>query len=113
MKQDKQNLYEGMYIVSCALPEDGRVKAFDKIKESITQKGGKVRKEHDMGKRRLAYQIGSNKEGHYFLLYFDCPTSQIDELWKEYQLNENLVRFMTKRTDKVLEEIKFQPLPEQ
>ena len=33
MSQPKQNLYEGMYIVSATLSDDARQKAFDKIPE--------------------------------------------------------------------------------
>jgi small subunit ribosomal protein S6 len=32
------------------------------------------------------------------------------ELWREYQLNEDLLRFMTLRTEKVPEKIEFKEL---
>jgi small subunit ribosomal protein S6 len=113
MKQANPKLYEGMYILSAQLTEDGRVKAFEKIKAAVEQRGGKVLKVHDQGKRRLAYVVDTHREGHYFLMYFEANPNVIEELWQEYRLNENLVRFMTLTTDKVLEEIKFKQLPEQ
>ncbi|MCH9703338.1 MAG: 30S ribosomal protein S6, partial [Chlamydiae bacterium] len=52
------------------------------------------------------------KEGHYYLLYFSAPSDALDELWSDYHLNEDLIRFMTLRADEVKEEIKFQELPQ-
>ena len=113
MKEDKHCLYEGMYIVSALLNEDARTKTFDKIKEGITKRDGKILKVHDQGKRRLAYEIGSQKEGHYYLVYFDAPSSAIKEMWQELRLNENLIRFCTLRATRVMDEVKFKQLPEQ
>ncbi len=112
-KEQKQNLYEGMYILSAHLTEDARNKAFEKIKKSITDKGGEIVKIHDQGKRRLAYPITQNREGYYYLMYFTVDPIAISELWHDYRLNENLIRFITLRTDEVLEELKFKQLPEQ
>lgn len=113
MTQEKQNLYEGMYIISATLSDDARHKALDKIQKGITERGGEILKIHDQGRRRLAYQIDGHREGHYFLLYFNVIPSAILEMWQEYHLNEDLVRFMTLRTDKVMEKIEFKVLEEQ
>jgi len=106
-------LYEGMYVLNAHLTDDARNKAFDKIKNGITSRGGEIVKLHDQGRRRLAYEINRQKEGYYYLVYFTMPTQYIKELWQEYHLNENLLRFLTMRTEKVLEELKFKQLPEQ
>ncbi len=110
MKKSRNGLYEGMYILSATLSEDSRKKAFDKIVDGITQKGGSIRKLHELGRRKLAYSIDNKREGYYYVLYFDAPTSAIDELWKEYHLHEDLIRFMTLRVENVLESLDFKPL---
>ena len=107
----KEQLYEGMYILSAALSDDAKAKALDKLEEQITAQGGRVEKRIDWGRKRLAYEVEGKREGHYYLLYFRAPTSAINELWSGYHLNEDLLRFMTKRTETVPEEIKFKPLP--
>ena len=112
-QQTKQNLYEGMYIISSTLSDDARQKAFDRIKNGITERGGKIHKVHEQGRRRLAYEIEGHREGHYYLMYFDVAPEAIADLWKEYHLNEDLVRFVTLRADKVLEKIEFKALAEQ
>ncbi len=113
MIQNKQNLYEGMYVVSATLSDDARHKALDRIQSGITTRGGEIKKVHEQGRRRLAYEIDGHREGYYFLLYFTAPTPAIAELWQEYHLNEDLVRFITLRTEKVMDKIEFKALEEQ
>lgn len=113
VQKQKQNLYEGMYVISATLSDDARNKALQKIQTGITQRGGEIVKIHDQGRRRLAYQIDGHREGHYVLIYFNLPPEGIAELWQEYHLNEDLVRFITLRADKVMEKIEFKPLEDQ
>jgi small subunit ribosomal protein S6 len=113
MKQKNKNLYEGMYIISATLSDDARHKALDKIQKGITEKSGEILKIHDQGRRRLAYEIDGYREGHYFVIYFTVDPESINEIWQEYHLNEDLVRFITLRTDKVMEKIEFKPLLEE
>lgn len=110
MKKTRSELYEGMYILSSTLSEDSRKKALDKILDGITEKGGKIEKIHDQGRKKLCYEIKGKREGHYYLLYFTLPTQAVTDLWKEYHLHEDLIRFSTMRTDAVLETLEFKPI---
>ena len=112
MQKQRNYLYEGMYILSAVLSEDARQKALDKITSGITDKGGEIQKMFDQGRRKMAYDINKRREGHYFILYFTAPSKIVDQLWKEYHLNEDLLRFMTIRANEVPEKIEYQPLPE-
>jgi small subunit ribosomal protein S6 len=109
-KNERKALYEGMYILSATLSDESRKKAFDKITDGITGKGGEIQKIHEMGRKKLAYEIDGKREGYYYVLYFDAPTQVISELWKEYHLHEDLIRFMTMRAEKVLDSLEFKPL---
>lgn len=110
MAEKKQQLYEGMYVISAKLSDDARRKALEKIEKGITDRGGKIVKVHDQGRRRLAYEIDKHREGHYYVLYFTINTSAIAELWREYHLNEDLIRFITLSADKVMEKIEFKSI---
>ncbi len=112
MSTERENLYEGMYILNPTLSEDARKKALERITSGITTRGGEVRKVHDQGRKKLAYEIRGSREGYYFLLYFTAPTSKLGELWREYHLNEDLLRFMTLKTEEVMDVIEFKKLPE-
>jgi len=110
MRKERIALYEGMYILSATLSEDSRKKAFDKILNGITEKAGTVEKLFEQGRRKLAYDIDGKREGYYYVLFFSAPTSIIQELWKEYHLHEDLIRFQTIRVEKVQETLEFPPL---
>jgi small subunit ribosomal protein S6 len=110
MRKERTALYEGMYILSATLSEDSRKKAFDKILNGITEKGGKVEKLFELGRKKLAYEIDGKREGIYYVLFFSAPTSIIQELWKEYHLHEDLIRFQTVRVEKVQDTLECPPL---
>ena len=110
MKETKQNLYEGMYVIKATLSDDARHKALEKIQSGITSHGGEILKIHDQGRRRLAYEIEGHREGYYYLIFFQVKPAAVAELWKEYHLNEDLVRFITLTADKVLDKIEFKAL---
>ncbi len=110
MKKERKRLYEGMYIINANLSEEARNKALEKIVSAIEEKQGELHKTIDMGKKKLAYQIGKKKEGYYYLLYFTIDASKIEVLWKEYHLNEDLIRFLTFKTDEVKENLEFKSL---
>ena len=109
---EERNLYEGMYIISSRLSDEARTNALDKILNDIKEHGGEVEKIIEMGRRKLAYEIAGHREGYYFLVYFRVNPSAISELWNEYHLHEDLVRFMTIRTENVLENLEFKALAE-
>jgi len=112
MSKERKNLYEGMYILSATLSDDARQKALEKITSGITEKGGEIHKIFDQGRRKMSYQINKKRDGHYFLLYFSTLSKNMQQIWKEYNLNEDLMRFITLKVEQVPEKIEFQPLPE-
>jgi len=109
--KETMHLYEGMYILSASLSDDARGKALEKITESIAKKGGELHKTIDQGRKKLAYEIDKKRDGYYYLLYSSAPSTAMSEMWREYHLNEDLIRFLTLRVEAVPEKIEFKPLP--
>jgi len=110
--KDRKELYEGMYILSATLSDDARNKALERITSGIAQTGGEVHKIHDQGRKKIAYEIRGAREGHYYLLYFTAPKGALADLWRDYHLNEDLLRFLMLKTDEVKQELTFKQLPE-
>ena len=110
--EDKKELYEGMYILSATLSDDARNKALEKITSGIEQVGGQIHKVHDQGRKKIAYEIRGAREGHYYLLYFTATKGVLADLWRDYHLNEDLLRFLMIKTDEVKQELTFKQLPE-
>ncbi|HAZ15103.1 MAG: 30S ribosomal protein S6 [Chlamydiae bacterium GWC2_50_10] len=110
MKQERKQLYEGMYILSTTLSEEARAKALDRITTGMSEQGGEVHKIFDWGRKKLAYEIKGKREGYYYIIYFTSPSSSMTHLWSEYHLNEDLIRFMTTEAKSVPENIEFKSL---
>lgn len=113
MLKHKQHLYEGMYILSATLSDDARQKALEKITSGITESGGSVVKLFEQGRKKLAYEINGKREGYYYVIYFNAATAAVSDFWKEYHLNEDLIRFMTLRAESVPEKLEFKSIVEQ
>lgn len=110
MTKLRKHLYEGMYILSATLSDDARQKALEKVSQGISSRQGEVHKVFDQGRKKLAYEVNGRREGYYFLLYFSLPTGHINDLWREYHLNEDMMRFLTLRVEHVPEKIEFKPI---
>ena len=109
----KNNLYEGMFILSATLSEEARGKALERVLAEITSRNGEVQKIHEQGRSKLAYEIEGHREGYYYVVYFSVNPAAIGDMRREYHLNEDLIRFMMLRTDKIMESIEFKALAEQ
>lgn len=110
MPKSRKHLYEGMYILSATLSEDARNKAIERITASIQHNAGEIHKVFEQGRKKLAYEINRRREGYYYVVYFTADSLAMTELWKEYKLNEDLIRFMTLRAEAVPEKIEFKQL---
>ncbi|MBP9841576.1 MAG: 30S ribosomal protein S6 [Simkaniaceae bacterium] len=110
MNKDSRYLYEGMYIFTGTLSEDATKKAIERITSSIEEKGGEIHKVLNQGRRKLAYEINSMRQGYYAIIYFSVNGKHIPEMWKEYHLNEDLLRYITLRIEKIGEHLEIKPL---
>ena len=57
--------------------------------------GGEIREIEDWGRKRLAYQVKRSKIGYYAIFRFDAPPDLISKIERYYQLDENILRYLT------------------
>lgn len=110
MAKQKNQLYEGMYILSATLSDDARQKALEKIITKIVERTGEIHKIFEQGRRKMAYEINGRREGYYYVVYFSVPTIHMSEMWKDYHLNEDLIRFLTLRAENVPEKLEYKQI---
>jgi small subunit ribosomal protein S6 len=58
----------------------------------ITEKGGKIHREEDWGRRQLAYPISKIHKAHYILLNIECDLEVIEELSSNFKFNDAVLR---------------------
>ena len=73
--------YEIMFIIRPTLSEDEVKKVSKDFSNIITNNGGKVTKEENMGQRELAYEIKDFKSGYYFVFEVEAKD---DKAIKEF-----------------------------
>ena len=113
MAKQKNQLYEGMYILSATLSDDARQKALEKIISEIVDSKGQVHKIFEQGRRKMAYEINGKREGYYYVIYFSVLSSFMIEMWKSYHLNEDLIRFLTLRAETVPEKLEYKQISQE
>jgi small subunit ribosomal protein S6 len=101
-----------MFILGPNLSDESRAQLLEKIRHGITSRGGQIDKEHDMGRRKLAYKIQKHSEGYFILAYFTLGAESMKEYWHDLKLMEEsgLLRYMTLQADSIMEKLEFKQL---
>ena len=85
--------------VNAKIEDDERAAAVEKAKEIITRFGGVVTEVEDAGKKRLAYEIQHMKEGFYYFIQFDAPSTCPAEVERRVRILDNVIRYLCVRKD--------------
>ena len=94
-----QRTYEVMFIVDTAASEEDITRLNENLQQIITDQGGTITKNENMGRRQLAYPIGRKKEGYYVLFEIDGSGREIAELERRMRVNDQDIRYITVRVD--------------
>ena len=93
-------IYESVFIVNATL-EDTHIEAIiEKMKEFLTKNGAEMRAVEKWGRRRLAYPIKKKNNGFYVLFEFKASGDLVAKLERQYQLEEQIIRYLTIQLDK-------------
>ena len=88
------NKYELAVVVSAKIEDDARAEVIEKVKNLVTRFGGNVTDVDEWGKRRLAYEIQKMKEGFYYIVQFDAPTTAPAEIESRIRIMDNVMRYL-------------------
>ena len=95
------NFYEAVFIVRQEA-SSGHVESLAQEAISVIKEfGGDNTKTEFCGLRPLAYPISKCKKGHYVLLNLVSNAEGIKELERRFRLNEDIIRFLIVRVDKL------------
>lgn len=91
--------YEAVFIFSMTLGEEGVAAMVEKFKTLIAE-NSEIGEVDEWGKRRLAYLINDEAEGHYVLYNFVSGPDFPAELERISGITEGVLRSMVVRKDK-------------
>src|SRR5882672_11393766 len=69
----EERLYDLIFIVRPATPEDEIKKVLTTVEHACTEKGGKIEKTEHWGTRKLAYRVSKHREGIYVYQQIRTP----------------------------------------
>lgn len=97
-------LYECTFIMRQDIPSQEVHKISDNHSDVVKKMGGEILKKEYWGLRNLAYEISKNKKGHYVMLGLKANSDIIEELKRNSKINENVIKFLTLKVDKIDDE---------
>jgi small subunit ribosomal protein S6 len=95
----EQRIYEVVFIVDPDTVEDEVTRLTDNLQHIITDQGGTITKQENMGRRSLAYRIGRKTEGIYILFEVEGSGREIAELERRMRVSDQVLRYLTVRVD--------------
>ncbi len=94
--------YEIAFIAAPTAAEDDLSKLNTQIEQIVTERGGKVTKVDNWGRRKLAYRIGKYDEGVYTFVHVEGTGHEIAEVERRLRVTDFIIRHLTVRTDEAL-----------
>jgi small subunit ribosomal protein S6 len=99
----EERLYDLIFIVRPATPEDEVKKIEHTVEHACSDRGGKIEKTEHWGTRKLAYKVAKHREGIY--VYYQIRSSHNDliaELERRLKVQDNVIKYLTIRLDEDL-----------
>ena len=87
------NNYESIIIINPNVEEE-KMKALIERFTTLINSDGKLEKVDELGKKKLAYEIGKNKEGNYVVFDFTANPGLIAELERNYRITDEIIKFI-------------------
>ena len=101
METAVKRLYEGLFLVDSTLAAADWQMVNDTLQKILGKVGAEVVSFRKWDERKLTYDIGRVSRGTYILIYFNCDPLRVNEIERDVQLSETLMRAMILRTDRM------------
>ena len=96
-------IYECVYIARQELTAAQAEQLSKDLTKKVSSNSGEIKRQEYWGLRNLAYKIRKNRKGHYTMFHIEAPAGTIEELERNMRLNEDILRYLTVKIDKLPE----------
>ena len=100
MSQNRQ--YELVYIVSPDASEQAVADLHTQIEEIVQRFHATIEKTENWGRRKLAYEIGHHREGHYVVETIRGSGDVMKEIDRRLRVTDQVIRHLVVRVDEEL-----------
>jgi small subunit ribosomal protein S6 len=101
-----KKFYETAFIVNAGLDDEQIEITIKQAEDLIVKNGGEIVNIDRIGRRRLTYPIAKKNNGFYTAIEFNAEGRIIEKIERFYQLDENILRYLTIQLDKRMQEAK-------
>jgi len=95
------SLYEGMFVMDNRQANRDWDGSLEKLKGIFTKHGAQIRRCDKWGERKLAYEMQGRRRGTYVLTYFDATGTAANEIYRECELSELMMRALILKVDAI------------
>ncbi len=95
----KLRYYETMFLLDPDLNEEDREDAIQKFSNIITEDKGQIVNIDKWPLRKLAYKVQKKTQGYYVVMNYGAPGQTIQELTRNFRLDERVMKFITTKLD--------------
>ena len=100
-RRNKLRTYELLSIIKPNIDSEEFDKIVAKIEENIATLGGKVVSTDKMGRKRLAFEVASFRDGFFVAQKLQIPADKVVDFKRMLKLNDNVIRTMFVEASKV------------
>ena len=93
--------YETIFITPADIPDEELQALIERYSAIITGRKGIMVKVEKWGKRKLAYEIKKHLRGYYILLDFAGQTDVVNEMERNFKIDDKILKYMTIKKDDV------------
>ena len=86
--------YELCFVVNAKIEDEERANAVARAKSLIERFGGTITNVDEWGKKKLAYEVQKVKEGYYYFIQFEAPTSAPAEIESRVRIMDSVLRYL-------------------
>ncbi len=86
--------YELCFVVNANVEDEVRAAALERAQSLIARFGGTVTNVDEWGKKKLAYEIQKVREGYYYFIQFEAPTSAPAEIESRVRIMDSVLRYL-------------------
>ncbi len=92
--------YELMYLLGSNVPDTDVPTLSEQVKKFVADFGGEDIRETQLGKKKLAYQIGKTRNGHYVVVNFAMEPLKVRELDARIRaMDQTIIRYILLNLD--------------
>jgi small subunit ribosomal protein S6 len=87
--------YETMVVIDAMISDEAIEAEIAAVEKKIAVHSGETKRCDKWGKRKLAYVIRKQTHGFYVIFYYRADSSIVQDLERGFNINTNVLRFLT------------------